>query len=112
MLPNLVLLFQTSVFCLFFSGCNVFYLSGFVCVYVSPSLPVSNSCLSLAWLQNVNSNEQENNLAVSLFTGDGFLLSKRMNLFQFIAVVVKVDLKSFNKKMLSLQFIMFEVTNI
>lgn len=112
MLPNLVLLFQTSVFCLFFSGCNVFYLSGFVCVYVSSSLPVSNSCLSLAWLQNVNSNEQENNLAVSLFTGDGFLLSKRMNLFQFIAVVVKVDLKSFNKKMLSLQFIMFEVTNI
>lgn len=64
--PTLFLFLQTSV--LFLVVVKSF-ICLVLCVCLSPCLPVNTGSPSLAWLQNihVNSDEQGRNLAVSLF---------------------------------------------
>lgn len=108
--PPLVLFLQTSVFCL-----SLVVVKSFTCLVLclclSPFLPVSTGCLSLVWSQNthINSIEQQNSLAASLFIGDRFLHSAREYLFLFIDIILKVDVISFNNTFLNIQFIIFEI---
>lgn len=107
--PSFILIFAD--FCLLFLVVVKSFTCLVVCVYLSPSLPVNTGCLSLAWLQNTHINEQGKNLAASLFRGDGFLTFKKRKLVP-VCIALKVVLQSFNRKILSIHFIMFEISSI